>query len=76
VRKPEKIFESAEHGYNLQTMYQQAKDFLIEKSDAVGEDVQSYHYCLFLIKTTKNQIFGAFVSAYPTYNPRVQFKGS
>jgi hypothetical protein len=60
----------------LHTLYQQAKDFIIKKNDEVGEDVQSYHYCLLLIKTTKDEVFGAFITAFPTFNPRVTFVGT
>lgn len=31
---------------------------------------------MFLIKTTNDEVFGSFISAYPCYNPRVQFIGT
>lgn len=50
IRKTEKIFESAEDGYNIQTLFMRSKEFLYDHNDK-GGDIQSYHYCLILIQT-------------------------
>ena len=35
-----------------------------------------YYFCLLLIQTQENKRFGAFITAFPCYNPRVIFKGT
>lgn len=75
TRKPVKVFESAEDGFNLQTFYSKAKSFIEDNEDGEG-DLSDYHYCLILIHTTSESKFGAFISAFPSFDPRNPFVGT
>ena len=37
IRKPDKIFETAEDGYNIETMYQKARNFLSDHDERGAE---------------------------------------
>ena len=75
TRKPVKVFESAEDGFNLPTFYSKAKSFIEDNKDA-KKDLFDYHYYLILIHTTSDSKFGAFVSAFPCFDPRNPFVGT
>ena len=75
TRKPVKVFESANDGFNLQTLYSKAKQFLDDNNDGDG-DLSDYHYCLILVHTTAESKFGAFISAFPYPDARNPFKGT
>ena len=75
IRKPEKIYETAEDGYNLLSMYNKCRKFLDEQ-DLGGADREYYHFTLMLVKTERDFVFGAFISAFPLYSARKQFKGT
>lgn len=75
IRKPEKIFETAEDGYNLLTMYSRCSKFLDEQ-DLGGADREYYHFSLMLVRTERDFVFGAFISSFPLYSARRQFKGT
>jgi hypothetical protein len=72
IRKPEKVFESNVHGYNIDTMYNKCHAFLEEEGQG-GYD--SYHYCMIVIKTSKHDIFGCFVTSVPVSSMSVKFRG-
>ena len=69
------MFESAQDGYNLSTLYSKAKMFGVNNENGEG-DLSDYHYCLLLIHTTSEAKFGAFISAFPKFNPKSTFVGT
>ena len=67
IRKPTRVFTSANDGYNLQTLYTSAKDFLDNLEDG-GPELVDYYYSLILIHTSKGHKFGAFITAFPMHD--------
>ena len=74
-RKPEKIFASANDGYNLSTMYNNGYNFL-DESDEGGQELVHYHYALMIIETSRDQIFGAFITGFPMHQRGTPFVGT
>lgn len=68
IRKPQLIYRADRDGYALSTIYEQAKKYVEDEAiiDDLNQEINdSYHYCLFLVQTTKGKVFGAFISAFP-----------
>lgn len=76
IRQPVKIFESSEQGYNLHNLYSSAAEFLDKIEEETNADLKSYHYSLFLVHTKNDEVFGAFVTAFPCYDSRLKFVGT
>lgn len=53
-----------------------AQRFADSACDQSAQDVKSYHYSLFLFQTEDDQVFGAFVTAFPAHHPKLKFVGS
>jgi len=59
--KPDKIFESLVDGNSIDNMYSKIECGIQRLSEVSDSDNDSF--TLFLIRTQKNEIFGAFISA-------------
>ena len=73
IRKPEKVFESAVNGYNIDTMYARCLEFLEEEGEGVYD---AYHCCLLVVRTAAGDVFGAFVTSVPVATMRFTFRGT
>jgi hypothetical protein len=64
IRQPHLVYSTAQDGYNLTTMYTFCRNFIDEQEEG-GEELKDYFYTLLIIQTGKEEVFGAFVSAFP-----------
>jgi hypothetical protein len=69
------MFRTGEHGYNLVSLYAAASNY-IDRMDSSTSGVKNYHYCLIIVQTSKDEVFGAFITAFPAYDARVNFLGT
>ena len=65
IRFPEIVFRASTNGYNLQNFY-----------NSVDEFVDTYHYCVILIKTADGDVFGAFLDVIPDSSKKEKFVGT
>ena len=69
------VYSTAQDGYNLTTMYTFCRNFIDEQEDG-GEELKDYFYTLLIIHTGNEEIFGAFISAFPFNGVKDQFVGT
>ena len=56
-------------------MYTFCRNFIDEQEDG-GEELKDYFYTLLIIQTGKEEVFGAFISAFPFNGIKDQFVGT
>lgn len=78
LRKPRKIFATYEDGYNINNLYQKCYKFKDSQDFdcQYGADMSNYFSSLILIQTKENQIFGAFLTAFPAMGVEGRFLGT
>ena len=64
IRIPQTIFQSTEHGGNLQTLYRKCSEYS-----------ESYEHAILLVKTTDNAVFGAYLDVMPQFK-QDKFQGT
>jgi hypothetical protein len=65
IRFPEIVFRASTNGYNLQNLY-----------NSVYEFVDTYHYCIILVKNAGGDVFGAFLDVIPDSRKKDQYVGT
>ena len=53
-----------------------ASEFIDKNTESTAADIKSYHYTLILVQTKDDKVFGAFVTAFPYYDPKKAFIGT
>jgi len=51
IRRPQRIFNSSDDGYNLSTLYSNCDDFIESHHGQTASELKSYHYTLILVET-------------------------